>query len=199
MRIALVVAGLFAVCQVSPLSAQWHIGLGVGRDVYSGVSQGDFEDGSGSFRPYRPLVWSLRVEGHVSQPRLSVTFRYATPDIALVGEDLTLIPQGSFLEMAGAALTAGWTLIQLTPGVTIEGEAGPTIERWRVEDADDRTLLGVTGNLAIRIDLGGRFSARLSARMGMTPKSPLAGALIEGYTPRAGWRRGLEAGVLLSL
>jgi hypothetical protein len=199
MRKVIMMAAVLTASPVTPSWAQWRLGLGVGRDVYSGVSQGTFEDGGASFKPYHPLVWAFRAELPRSQPRLSIDLRYSTPDIALVGAEITLIPHGSFLEMLAVAPTAGWTLFDLSPGVTIEGEAGPVIERWRVEDVDDRTLLGVGGGLALRIELGGRLAARLSARLGITPTSPLSGALIEGYATRAAWRRGLEGSVLLRL
>ncbi len=199
MRAAIVAAVLLAAGRVAPSEAQWHIGVGIGRDVYSGVSRGHVENGSSSFRPYRPLIWSLRIEVPGSHPRLSLDVRYSTPDIGLTGGDVTLIPHGSFLEMAGAAPTVAWTLLRLTSGVTIEGETGPIVERWRVQDVDDRTLIGAEGGLALRIELGGRFAARFSGRVAVTPESPLSGALIDGYAPRAGWRRGLEGTVLLRL
>lgn len=183
----------------TPLPAQWYLGLEVGTERFSGVAREIESQPARSFLPYRPTVWALRLESPDARVRLGVGLRYSGPDLALSADDLTIVSHESVVDVVGLLPQAIIRLARLTPGVSLRAEAGPLVERWKIEDGETRYRVGGVLGTSLEVALGGRFRGTVGGWVGVTPRSPLDGSLPEELELRAAWRRGLRGAVLIGL
>lgn len=190
---------LIGIMSVPPLEAQWRVGVGLGKEHAYGFSRQINTDDDRSFVPYRPLVWALRVETPGARLRAVVDLRYATPDLALIGRDLTIVAHEGITTLVGLRPAAAFDLARLSEHVVVRAEAGPLFEIWSFEDEDARTRVSAEGGLGVALDLGGRLGALVTGTGSVMPSSPFKGMLTEDLEPRAGWRWGIRGLVMYRL
>ena len=178
-----------------PAAAQWRIGLGAAWERAAGFSRGQTEGETVRFVPYRPRTWAGRVDWFRQRLGGSLEIRWAEPDLGLEGQSGAVVLANSGTSVLGVRPAVALRLARLTEHVTLAAEAGPILELWSFTDEDRQRISGEAG-LYLDVGLGGRLSGLVGASGAVTPSSPFAGALPDGYRPRAGWRWGLRATVL---
>lgn len=190
---------LMLILGVAPLEAQWRVGAGLGKEDARGFTRGVGANADQSLLPYRPMIWALRVETPGVRLRAAVELRYATPDLALRGPDLTVVAHEGITTVVGLRPAAAFDVARLSEHVVIRAEVGPLFEIWSFEDEDARTRVSAEGGLGLAVELGGRMAALVTGTGSVMPSSPFKGTLMEDLEPCAGWRWGLRGMVMYRL
>ena len=184
------------------LRAQWRLGVEVASESFTGAS-GAAPGGAAStpsFRPYRPTWVGLRADGPGGRIRPALTLRLASPDLALVGDEATVVEHLGVTEVVGMVPEAVVELARLQPGVQLAAALGVLIEQWSFEAQPARWRIGPTAGLDLVVPLGGRLEGAVGGTVGLLPESVFtAGDLPETLEPRSVWRRSLRGSVRLRL
>jgi len=184
------------------LFAQWRLGVEVAVEAFSGVSgpAPGREASTPAFRPYRPTWWGLRAEapGHRIRPVLTV--RFTQPDLALEGNEATVVEHLGVTDVVGVVPEVVVSLARLQAGVGLDAAAGLLVERWTFEGQKARTRLGPTAGLELAVALRGRLEGVIGGALGLLPESVFtADELPETLEPRSVWRRSLRGSIRLRL
>lgn len=190
---------LTVIVGATPAVAQWRIGLGMARESAHGFARGTGSEEDQSFIPHQRFTWTARVESPGDRIRGALDLRYAEPDIALTGPDLTVIVHENLTTVVGVRPSAVIQLARPASHVTIRGEAGPLLELWSFEGQDARWRLSAELGLSLMVGLGGRMSGVLTGSGSVMPSSPFEKELPEDYERRAGWRWGIRGLVMYRL
>ncbi|HEX9166843.1 MAG TPA: hypothetical protein VF862_13100 [Gemmatimonadales bacterium] len=180
------------------LFAQWRLGVEVAVEAFSGASgpaQG-WEASTPAFRPYRPTWWGLRTEAPGHRIRPALTLRFARPDLALEGDEATVVEHLGVTDVLGVVPEVLVSLARLQAGVSLDASAGLLVERWAFEGQGARTRAGPTAGLELTVALGGRLEGVIGGALGLLPKSVFtADELPETLEPRSVWRRSLRGSI----
>jgi hypothetical protein len=129
---------------------------------------------------------------------VALQLRYTHASLALEGGDAVVAVKGVF-KVFSASPELSYRIASLGPGNEVLFQAGPLFEVWSVVDEDSRARIGAQSALSLRIPLGGRLGASLSAGVGLM-KSPFSrDELDPTYELRALWRRRFAAGLMYRL
>lgn len=147
MRYATVLS-LCLVFLVGRTSAQFGLSSDVQLSIYGAVSHDTSAGNLGqTFRPYRPLLVTLRPEWTLGRIRVAVGITYGTPDLAEDGGPLAVVlhDMSRLLELSPEV---SYRLARLPSGSVIRVHAGPLISIWNLRsDEGARTRAG--GQVAI--------------------------------------------------
>lgn len=201
MRVVIVLFWWFTWWPAS-LSAQWRAGVEVSSEWVSGASgpAPGTVAGSPSFRPYQPTWWGLRVEGPGNGIRPVLTLRAGAPDLALEGEEATVVEHLGVTDVIGAVPEVAFPIARLREGVRLLASAGVVVERWAFEGQEARLRAGPTGGIELLVALGGRLEGAFGGSVGVLPESVFtAGDLPETLEPRSVWRRSLRGSLRVRL
>jgi hypothetical protein len=183
MRFATVVLFCLAL-PAGQAEAQFGLSSDVQLSIYGGVSRDTSAGNLGqTFRPYRPILVTLRPEWTFGRVRVALGVSYGTPDIAEDGDPLALILHNTatLLELSPEV---SYRLVQLPRGSTIRLHAGPLISIWNLKaDEGARTRAGallaassefpLTTRLHGVIRLSGAVSSRLFRQSDLPPEFEL--------------------------
>ena len=201
MRVVVVLLWWFA-CGPANLFAQWRVGLDVTNEWLFGASGPGpaAVAGSPSFRPYEPIWWGLRVEGPGNGIRPVLTLRAGAPDLALEGEEATVIEHFGVTDVLGAIPEVAFPIARIQEGVRLLASAGVVVERWSFEGQEARLRAGPTGGIELAVSLGGRLEGAIGASVGVLPESIFTVSdLPETLEPRSVWRRSLRGSLKVRL
>jgi hypothetical protein len=201
MRVVLVLFWWFT-CWPGSVFAQWRVGLELGTEWLSGASgpgPGTPADAP-SFRPYRPTWWGLRAEGPGNRIRPALTVRAGAPDLALEGQEATVVEHFGVTDVLGVVPEVVFPLARLQESVRLLASAGLVVERWAFEGQGDRLRAGPTGGFELLVALGGRLEGSVGASLGLLPESMFtSGDLPDTLEPRSVWRRSLRGSMRVRL
>ena len=181
------------------LWGQVRLGLERGHEALTGASapRPDAPAGTASVRPYRPTWWGLRLEGPWRRVRPALTVRRGTPDLALVGAELTLIEHAQLTTLTALQAEMVVPLFQQA-GVEWRASVGSLLERWAFRGTPPRWRGGPMAGVSLIVPVVGPVEATLGGSVGILPMSPFtAGELPETLEPRGAWRTALRGGVNL--
>lgn len=186
-----------------PLSlwGQVRVGLEHGREVLTGATRPRAEApaGTASFRPYQPTWWGLRLEGGWPGLRPALTLRRSTPDLALVGEDLTLVEHAAPTTVSALQAEVVAPLVQ-RDGIEWRASLGGLVERWAFRGSPARWRLGPVAGISVILPVVGPLEAMVGGSVGVLPVSPFtAPELPATLEPRGAWRTALRGGVSIRL
>jgi hypothetical protein len=174
--------------------AQWILTAEVGAARYWGGSV-ENSPPHRAFRPYRPTVIVAGLTRRTGWIDLGVRLHYAGSSLALEGSDAVVSAKG-VIDVYGAAAELSVGLARLSAGGGVRLSAGPLVEVWKLADDVSRVRGGVEGGVSLELPLDGRLAAEVRGGGAVLPDSPLsADVLVEGFEPRALWRRELSLGI----
>jgi hypothetical protein len=125
---------------------------------------------------------------------VALHLRYAGASLALEGEDAAVLAKGVFKHYQ-ASPELVYRLANLGSTNQLRLHAGPVFELWSIEGEESQLRAGVQGAMSLRIPVGGRLAASLTAGAAVTPSPFSDTQLIDGYERRALWRRSVVAGL----
>lgn len=186
-----------------PLSlwGQARLGLEHGREVLTGATRprADAPAGTASFRPYQPTWWGIRFEGGWPGIRPALTLRRSTPELALEGNDLTLVEHAALTTVTALQAEIVVPLVR-RDGIEWRASLGGLVERWAFRGTPVRWRLGPVAGISVILPMVGPLEAMVGGSVGVLPVSPFAaGELPETLEPQSAWRTALRGGVGLRL
>lgn len=172
---------------------QWTIGVEVGSDRFWG-STIETAEPHRSFRPYRPTTLGAGVERRGQRLGVALHLRYAGASLALEGSDAAVVVKGVFSHYQ-ASPELVYRIATLGSANDLRFHAGPVFELWKTRGEDSQLRAGGQAAVSLRVPMGGRFAASLTAGAAVTGSPLSAGQLLDGYERRALWRRSVAAGL----
>jgi hypothetical protein len=189
---AALVAVVFLAHGVSPVAAQWTLGVGIRAPRFSG---GAVEPATGrSLRPYRPTIWEVGVDHAGSRIGLGVRGHYASSSLALEGSD-ALAAVKNAITVYGVDPELSMRIGRLGPEGVLRLFAGPLFEWWELPDAGSRLRVGLAASLGLEVAFGGRWTGSVRLGAAVTPSPFTREDLDEALEPRTLWRREATAAV----
>lgn len=180
-----------------PLWGQVRIGLEHGREVLTGATRPrvDAPAGTASLRPWQPTWWGMRMEGPRRGIRPALTLRRGTPDLALAGDELTLIEHAKRTTLTALQAEAVLPILR-RDGTEWQASLGGLLERWAFPGVAARWRLGPVAGASVVLPLAGPLEASLGGSVGLLPRSPFVREELPGtLEPRNAWRTALRGGV----
>lgn len=116
--------------------AQLGIGAGVHVDYFGGASRDTAAGSAGEgFRPYRPVLYTLRPEWRTGRVGIALELSYGRPDIAEEGPPLTIVVHDAtrLLEIA-PEISVG--VLRTSADVALRIHAGPVVDIWQLSGED---------------------------------------------------------------
>lgn len=193
-HLSIVLIALAQMCfWCSTAHGQWAVGFEVGSNRFWGSSVETAEPHR-SFRPYRPTTLGVGLERRGERLGAALHLRYSGASIALEGEDAAVVVKGVFSHYQ-ASPELVYRIATLGSSNDLRLHAGPVFELWRAEGEDSQVRAGVQGAVSLRIPVGGRLAASLTAGAAVTPSPFSDTQLLDGYERRTLWRRSVVAGL----
>jgi hypothetical protein len=198
MRYAAIVLLCLAV-SVGRANGQFGLSSDLQLTVYRGVSRDTSAGNLGqTFRPYRPILVTVRPEWTLGRIRVAVGISYGTPDLAEDGDPLAVVlhNMSSLLEFSPEV---SYGVVQLPRGTVIRVHAGPLVSVWNLKaDEGARTraggLLAVSTEFPLTSKLHGEIRLSGAVTSGLLRQSDLPpGFEVQGVR-RVGIGLGLRYG-----
>ena len=162
--------------------------LGVSGDVqlsaYGGASRDTSQGNVGqSFRPYRPVLFTLRPEWDLGRWRVALGVSYGKPDIAVEGDPLTVVLHQSS-ELLEVAPEVSYRFWKSPSGTRVRLLSGPVLNLWMLPGEDQPRSRGgaflglstespVTTRLQATVRATGVLTAGLFERPDLPPEFEL--------------------------
>jgi hypothetical protein len=165
-----VLALVLGSCLVTrPVLGQLAIGADVRLGFYGGASRDTTTDSFGAgFRPYRPVLYTLRPEWRGGRIGVVLGLTYGQPDIAEEGEPVSIVVHlpTRLLEVAPEISMEVW---RSSAGMRIRVHAGPIMDLWQLPGEDGlRSRPGGHGALSAEFPVLGKVQAVLRADLVLT-------------------------------
>jgi hypothetical protein len=150
-------------------SAQFGISGDVQLGVYGGASRDTSPGNLGqSFRPHRPVLFTLRPEWEFGRLRVALGVSYGRPDIVEDGEPLAIVlhAPSQFVELAPELSYQIWR----SPASTrVRLHAGPVLNIWQLPGEDrQRNRGGGFAAMSLEFPILARLQAALRASAVLT-------------------------------
>jgi hypothetical protein len=176
--------------------AQLGIGAEVQLNRFGGASR-DTAAGSGGegFRPYRPVLFTLRPEWRAGGIGIALGLSYGRPDVAEEGPPLTIVVHDAtrFLEIA-PEVSIG--IVRTSADVRIRVHGGPVVDVWQLSGEDGvRSRPGGQVAVSAEFPVAGRLRAVLRTHLVVTKGLWTEGDLPPDFALRSMHRFGLGLGL----
>jgi hypothetical protein len=168
--------------------AQWNVYRGASRDT----AVGNLGEG---FRPYRPILFTLRPEWRTGRFGVALGLSYGQPDIADEGEPLTIVlhTPAKLLELAPEF---SYALLRAASGMRLRLHAGPVADLWQVPGEDGiRVRPGGQVAASAEFPIAARLQAVVRAHAVLTRGLFTEIDLPPGFEVRAMHRLGVSLGL----
>jgi hypothetical protein len=176
--------------------AQLGIGAEVQLNRFGGTSR-DTAAGSSAegFRPYRPVLYTLRPEWRAGRIGIALGLTYGRPDVAEEGPPLTIVVHDAtrFLEIA-PEVSVG--VLRTSADVRIRVHGGPVVDIWQLSGEDGvRSRPGGQVALSAEFPVVARLRAVLRSHLVLTKGLFREGDLPPDFELRSMHRFGLGLGL----
>ncbi|HEY8257141.1 MAG TPA: hypothetical protein VIG08_05755 [Gemmatimonadales bacterium] len=168
------------------VAAQWSVGTDITVARFWGGSQE--EHGDRAFRPYRPTIIGILLEGSVGPMRVGVHGYYGSVSLALEGGEAVVAVKDA-LSVHGAAVEVSRPVATLGTDSRFVIVGGFLIESWSLAGETSHVRAGFSVGAGLEVSLGGRW--RAVGRGGIAVSgSPFSETDLDaGFAPRTLWRR----------
>lgn len=179
-----------------PVQGQLGIGGEVRLGFYGGASLDTTTASFGAgFRPYRPVLYTLRPEWRAGRVGVALGLTYGQPDIVEEGKPVSIVVHvpTRLLEVAPEVSVGVW---RTSAGMRIRIHAGPIVDMWQLPGEDAlRSRPGGHGAVSAEFPVLGKLQAVLRAELVLTGALWTDVDLPPGFETRSMHRFGLGLGL----